>query len=133
MFNRGGVNMRKLGVFVFILSMALFLSAPEASSFLFEKNKVSSLQLWGNVTNIDLRKSLITVTLNDGRSSTLLVESKTTFFKKNKKIGLSDLKKGDIVRIDYFVRKDQGRAQVVNVISETAKPKSKAASPKKKK
>jgi hypothetical protein len=132
---KGNQKMRKL-VTPFILVCAMLLSAtPEAHAlFGFGNKKQETTQLSGTVTNIDLRKSIITVTSKDGTTSTVMVEDKTTFTKKGKRLGLFDLKKGDSVRIDYFVKKGQNRAHAVKVDEiVTSKPKPATPTQKKKK
>lgn len=126
--------MKKFTVFLVALLATSSLVAAEASAFFPfpDKKSPDSAQSSGKVTNIDLRKSLVTVTLSDGTASTFMVEDKTSFSKKGKKIGISDLKKGDLVRIDYFVKKGQNRAHAINV-SELATSKPKPVTPKKKK
>ncbi len=122
--------MKKLvALFMFI---AFFTVTPEANAFLMGKKRVALPRVSGTVTSVDLRKSLVTVTSKDGVSSTLMIEDKTIFVKKGKKISLSDLKKGDPVSIDYLVGKGQKRAHAVNV-SELANSKPKLATPKRKK
>lgn len=126
--------MKKFTVFLVALLATTSLVAAEANAFFPfpDKKNPDSSQVLGKVTNIDLRKSLITVTLNDGTSSTFMIEDKTSLSKKEKKLGISDLKKGDLVRIDYFVKKGQNRAHAINV-SELATSKPKSVTPKKKK
>ena len=126
--------MKKFTTFLIPLLVISFLVAAEASAFFPFPGKKSpeSAQASGKVTNIDLRKSLVSVTLGDGTSSTFIVEDKTSFSKKGKKISIADLKKGDLVRIEYFVKKGQNRAHAINV-SELATSKPKPVTPKKKK
>ena len=124
--------MRKLTVFVICMAIAVLSVSSEANAFLMGKKNVDFTRTQGTITNIDLRKSLVTVALNDGTNSTFMIEDKTSFEKKGNKIGLSDLKKGDLVKVDYFVKKGQNRAHAINV-DELAASKPKLISSKRKK
>src|SRR3989338_310018 len=90
---------------------------PPARKHFVEKYTQSS-QAAGRVTRVDTGRPAITISTEGYKSLILIVNSETKLLKDGKNIKLSEIKRGNLVKVDYeIVYKDKSIAKFINVES----------------
>ena len=90
---------------------------PVKKKYFVEKYPQNS-EAVGRVARVDTGRSEIIISTEEYKSLILKVDSKTKFLKDGKSVKLSDIEKGNAVRVDYeIVYKDKNIAQSINVES----------------
>lgn len=90
---------------------------PPAKKY-FVENYPQSSQATGRVARVDTGRPAITISTEDYESLVLIVNPETKLIKNGKNIKLSEIKKGNLVRIDYeIVYKDKNIAKTISVKS----------------
>ena len=119
--------MRRLAIVTIIIMIVLIGITQQALSmgnrppvkkkYFVEKYPQNS-EVIGRVARVDTGRSEIIISTEEYKSLILKVDSKTKLLKDDKSVKLSDIKKGNVVRVDYeIVYKDKNIAQSINVES----------------
>ena len=112
---KGVVKMKKKAVVLSIVALSFLVFNSSGQAWFFGGKKPESLKMTGTVAAVDLRKSLIAVTAKEGYTRTFLTGKDTKFVKKGGTINLAELKNGDRVKVEYWIKKQEHRARLVSV------------------
>jgi len=84
----------------------------------FVKEYPQSSHVSGKIARIDAARPAIIIATEDYKSLVLIVNSETKLLRYGKNIKLSEIKKGNLVRVDYeIVYKDKNIAKSIDVES----------------
>jgi hypothetical protein len=90
---------------------------PPAKKYFVERYPQDSEAI-GRVVRVDTGRPAIIISTEEYKSLILIVDLKTKLLKDGKNIKLSEIKKGNLVKVDYeIVYKDKNIAKSINVES----------------
>jgi len=111
------VSLIVLGILTGVVSQAISMGdRPPATKKYFVEKYPQNSQTTGRVAKVDAGKSIITISTKEYKTLVVAINAKTELLKDGRAIKFSEIKKGNLVRVDYeIVYKDRNVAKSINV------------------